>query len=665
MRSTGTKQLKSSARLPAIPRALACLSVAAPLFAAAAVRADDPAKFTVHPDQPQQVVWGLGFEIQCDSIASGNVGFTDSTVSVPHDLVPSERDRLADEMLKGFRYCRLAGGLYWRGLDAEQKQLQPRWPEQLGELKTLLDRAGVESLSFEYWSPPPFWKASRSYTASGKGWAHNVLRCYGPDFKDDEVYHGDKDRFLKDFAQAVCGDITTLQSAGLKVGFFGLQNEPFASTAYSSCYYGTKDYGPAFTAVASAVRRAHPEVKIIADTGPTQPNFIAPVMKDPDTAKLVDLLVIHAVGADSSTVRKHVGKAREMISQPLPIYQNEYEYLDGQATPKRCVNTVQNIMNWYQLAASPTWYWIHCLKPVGNSEASGYSLGFWQPMHPETQREDAPAPVKAPRTSDRGTLSSAPRSLIGLPIVHVARGNDHEPAQGYSFTINTPADVFIAVHRRGTPTIPSEWERTPMKTQWSNNGSEDSDVIYRRHFEAGEVKIPGNDGKLDSGYYAAPSLAIIKSSTSAAVRISALPPGRNAGIGTLESRPDPVGAATANLEPGHFTWNNYNWFSVVGFLKYMPWDSTVVKIDEPQYDHNRRLLAYRKPDGKLVVVVSNRTGKPVQFEVATGANSRFSGVRYTPDDAGPGFRGQPVGKSEGGHLQITVPNLSWEFWTEQ
>src|ERR1700761_2291522 len=91
--------------------------------------------YTVHPDQPQQIIKGLGFEIQSDSIASGNKGLPEDTTSVPHDLTPDERTRFYKDMLKGFRYMRLAGGLYWRGLDPEQKYLQGRWPEQLPELR--------------------------------------------------------------------------------------------------------------------------------------------------------------------------------------------------------------------------------------------------------------------------------------------------------------------------------------------------------------------------------------------------------------------------------------------------------------------------------------------------------------------------------------------------
>ena len=79
------------------------------------------ARYVVHPDQERQVIKGLGFEIQSDSIASGNAGLPDAATSVPHDLVPAERLRFCGEMLKGFRYCRLAGGLYWRGLDPEKK----------------------------------------------------------------------------------------------------------------------------------------------------------------------------------------------------------------------------------------------------------------------------------------------------------------------------------------------------------------------------------------------------------------------------------------------------------------------------------------------------------------------------------------------------------------
>ena len=136
------------------------VALAALVGAAEISRADSSvSEFTLHPGHTKQVIKGIGFEIQSDSIGSGNHGLPAAPIAVPHDLIPAERERLAREMLKGFRYCRLAGGLYWRGLDAEKKFLQPRWPEQLTELRSLLDAARVEGVSFEYWSPAPFWKA--------------------------------------------------------------------------------------------------------------------------------------------------------------------------------------------------------------------------------------------------------------------------------------------------------------------------------------------------------------------------------------------------------------------------------------------------------------------------------------------------------------------------
>lgn len=73
-------------------------------------------KYKILLAQPRQVIKGLGFEIKSDAIGSGNNGLPEKQTSVPHNLVKSERGRFYKDMLKDFRYCRLTGGLYWRGL---------------------------------------------------------------------------------------------------------------------------------------------------------------------------------------------------------------------------------------------------------------------------------------------------------------------------------------------------------------------------------------------------------------------------------------------------------------------------------------------------------------------------------------------------------------------
>ena len=134
-------------------------------------------------------------------------------------------------MLKGFRYCRLAGGLYWRGDDnPDQKQFVPRWPEQLTEIREMIKAAGIEGVSFEYWSPSPYWKANRKY--SGEDGTEDILRCWGSNFANDPEYKGNMIRFLEDFAEPCRQDLQTLRDDGIPISLWGLQNEPSCDNKY-------------------------------------------------------------------------------------------------------------------------------------------------------------------------------------------------------------------------------------------------------------------------------------------------------------------------------------------------------------------------------------------------------------------------------------------------
>ncbi len=481
--------------------------------------APERSRHVVHADRPKQVIRGIGFEIMSDSIGSANIGLPDEPTGVPHDLVPAERTRLYEEMLSGFRYCRLAGGLYWRGLDAEEKVLRPRWPEQLDELREMMEKSGVEGVSLEYWSPPPFWKGNRAYI--GNGHPKNRLRCFLDDFDEDPDYHGDVDRFLADFADAQIEDLRTLRDAGIAVSMWNMQEEPFGDSTFPLCPYRPEDYKRAFTVVAARVRAYDPGIQIIADTNSWWDfPHVRPVLEDPEHAHLVDALAIHLIGYDS----KHIDPPEEPSGKPR--FNNEFEYLWGPATAPRCLNTVQNIMNWFQLADAPTWFWLHALKPYTNEEASGYSLGYWRPSTDE--RPEGP-----PRT---------------LP--------------------------------------PSGWSREPN---------------------------------------------------------------------------DPYA-----LEPGHWCWNKYNWYAVGAFVRRVPWDSRSLAVTETDGRHDDlRILAFHRPDGKLSVVLSNRSGAPHTFEVDTGPGDRtFAGFRYTPESAGERCAGVPVGRMRGGVISPVLPDMSWEFWEE-
>jgi hypothetical protein len=468
--------------------------------------------YTVRPGNERQIIRGIGFEIQSDSIASGNSGLPEAFTSVPHDLVPSERERFAKEMLKGFRYCRLAGGLYWRGTDPEGKFLQGRWPEQLPELRQMIDTAGIEGVSLEYWSPAPYWKANNVYV--GKDPVTDRLRCFGPNFTNDAVYRGDTNRFCKDFSGAFVHDIQHLRDNGIRVVMWGLQNEPRAMMGrgdYSRCGYRKEEYVAAFRAVAPAIRACDPQIEIICDSWELK--YAEPLMADPATRGFIDSLVLHHVGCDANEVFKAVKATRAKFGREKPVFQNEYEYLWGQTTPDRCLNTVLHIMNWFQIGEAPAWFWIHALKPVGNVEASGYSLGFWRPAN-DTNALDHP-------------------------------------------------------------------------------------------------RFPG-------------------------------------------------------LKPGYWTWNKYNWHAVGSFVKHMPWDCRSVEIQEQVQDPDLRVLAFKKPDGKLTVVLANRSFREHTFHVDTGlANATLKGWRYTPDLAGADCRGVEIGTLTGGKISPKTPDLAWEFWEQQ
>eukprot|EP01112_Ceratiomyxa_fruticulosa_P005293 TRINITY_DN15906_c0_g1_i1.p1 TRINITY_DN15906_c0_g1~~TRINITY_DN15906_c0_g1_i1.p1 ORF type:complete len:127 (+),score=16.02 TRINITY_DN15906_c0_g1_i1:191-571(+) len=84
-------------------------------------------------------------------------------VAVPHDLVDSEKMRFYQEMLRGFRYVRLALGLYVRGLDKDQKQIIERYPGQMEGLANMTYFGGLEGADVEYWSPAPFWKSNQAF----------------------------------------------------------------------------------------------------------------------------------------------------------------------------------------------------------------------------------------------------------------------------------------------------------------------------------------------------------------------------------------------------------------------------------------------------------------------------------------------------------------------
>ncbi|WP_256010637.1 glycoside hydrolase family 30 protein [Desertivirga xinjiangensis] len=326
-------------------------------------------KYRLKTDQPQQVIWGLGVEIQNDAIGSGNTGLPEEVIAIPNNLVDAERERFYRDLLKGFRYCRLAMGLYFRGLDSTKSRMVERYPGQLKDLKELIVKSGIEGISMEYWSPAPYWKSTNSYLGGS-------LKQYNQSF-------------LNDFGNALRDDILYLKKEGLKISMWGLQNEPSIKTlgnltlgkapqAYSHCYYPADMYCKVLKKVAPKIKEAAPEALIMAETWNGNSGEIGKqIQTDPTLLSYVDAWVYHRVGSNSNQIirESELYKTNTFVK---PVYQNEFEY-QRPTSDTLCINRAQNLMNWLVFVNSPTWFWLHALKPTTNAEASGYCLGFWRP----------------------------------------------------------------------------------------------------------------------------------------------------------------------------------------------------------------------------------------------------------------------------------------------
>lgn len=464
---------------------LACLSV---LWCAHAQGTSGT--YVILTSEPQQIIKGLGVEIMSDSIGSGNDGLPEKVVCVPHDLVPSEQMRFYKEMLTGFRYLRLAMGLYLRGLDSTQQHIVERYPGQMEGLFNLTYFSGMEGIDVEYWSPAPYWKNSNNYI-------NGALKSFNTSF-------------LTEFGNALVEDIKYLQSWNLTVVMWGLQNEPPVGPegcSYSCCGYDSEQYYQTFQVVAPMIKANFPDVFIHVDSWGGQ-HHQPQIANDTSLLPYVDGWTWHMVGANSNE-QIEMADTLNSNTQGKVVFNNEFEYLNANASDSGCLNSAQSIMNWFVFENSPTWFWLHALKPTYNAEASGYALGYWRP--------------------------------------------------------------------------------------WDDNDT--------THF------------------------------------------------------PD--------LPKGYWEFNNQNWLSIAGFLKYMGWNAQRYTVKEDEVRGDQRILAFSTTQNKLVFVLTNRDAAPFTFNLHVDnlvGNSTFDGHLYTPS-SGDVSIGQLTLNSSTAAAR-TVQTLSIEFWVQ-
>ncbi len=104
--------------------------------------------------------------------------------------------------------------------------------------------------------------------------------------------------------------------------------------------------------------------------------------------------------------------------------------------------------------------------------------------------------------------------------------------------------------------------------------------------------------------------------------------------------------------------NAQNWNALAGFVKYMPWDSTRLQVDEDTVRYDQRILVWRSKQGELGIALSNRGPVPFTFHLHGEDSGTLVGHRYTVTALN-----QPIGRKRGGEdVAITVQPQSFEFW---
>lgn len=105
-------------------------------------------------------------------------------------------------------------------------------------------------------------------------------------------------------------------------------------------------------------------------------------------------------------------------------------------------------------------------------------------------------------------------------------------------------------------------------------------------------------------------------------------------------------------------WNVYE--HGPGFLKYMPWNSQRLIVDEDQVRKNHRILAFVTTRRKLVIVLSNRGHVPLTYHIETRIKGALTVHRYAVAE-----RDAPLDALSGGTISPMHPPQSVEFWVQK
>ena len=155
-------------------------------------------------------------------------------------------------------------------------------------------------------------------------------------------------------------------------------------------------------------------------------------------------------------------------------------------------------------------------------------------------------------------ITKIPESLAGFKCYPLERGLGTKPGRGASVQLNAPAEVYLAVMQRGTPSIDSSWEKTHLRLEWSVAGKSFSDVLYKKAAPAGRLEVPEHNGKTKK-QYGLPHLLMVPPSVQVAAVSSENVKGAPQETGTRTVAKTPDGKARPSvLFLNIDDWNDWN-----------------------------------------------------------------------------------------------------------
>ena len=246
----------------------------------------------------------------------------------------------------------------------------------------------------------------------------------------------------------------------------------------------------------------------------------------PKNTKHAPILIHHADGEDTVLVDQTQEKLRGFMNMFLSIGTYRFE-ADGQSTVTfQTQGTEDGLVVVDGVQFVPAW------EETDNIELYDIEIGVGgiRTLGRESRRVsdddptfDADAAVNGSAAITRRIILNGrigvnkydiheiPEELQGLSSVTIPRGNGHQPAPGFAFTIDEDSEVYIAVHDRGGYEPPEGWMKTDMILKWRPE-TEETDTVYTRSFSEGVVEIPGHTGATGR-MFGVPNMAFVKGGT--------------------------------------------------------------------------------------------------------------------------------------------------------